>query len=1315
MKKHLYFNSKLSSTKLALVSALALISSGNLYAACSTSSGNTVNCTGTLGGTSNGALMVTPSDYSSYFTNPDANLSGKPIVGYDLHNDTFSFTNIGSMSQSLPRFSILNIGSGTTSPTIGTAPDSSTSLITGLKSAPGGYLDIYRASSNLLNYEGVDIGYTGTVNSFGSITNTSDGTNWLVTNGPKVYTEGGADNLPYRTLGVFLNGESTTLNNYGKITIKANNTSLSANLSPNLGADIYLKSGLGSAPLITDMDGKAVAAGMIFQDSSGLKYIVDTGGKLDFTGNFTAAKTTLLTDPTTSVSLGSDAYSAKIKLLQTKLNTNAGSTQISASQNQVLKTGEMVVLNNGTADSELYTVTTAGSLTGATNLTSTNGVLTLASGGVLTPTKEAMYSGNANTVTNYAYSALFPTSRAWESKSYVSSGFVTRGDDLYFIKAAGILGSTAPTHPTNVGDVLGNGKAVLTYLGSSTPWTNGTAVAVGNYVKDSKGNIYQVTGAGTLDAEAITAATTTTSINSGTATLSYVVNSVPGISKPTLYGVLGTSDSEDFYSNVRINNYNTITMANESSGGKTLAAGNAIQIKENILDARIYNAPNAIIEATATVNSATTGAGSSARVTATTHNNDLQKQEIVVDNVNTSTTGTAYTQRGVNGFANVGGDPRATQYTMAADTVNLTGIQSKSYTTTSSTNGPPTAIGSDNNSDYIELTNNGIIRTLVNYPTSDSTYGRAMSFGNQRTLLTNNFTGRILGDIAVGSSANEFTFYNAGILTGNVVITPNAGNGVSPSDGGGPTGSLKPILQTDGSYKDIATPRSEENKIVIQPVINASGGNIFSAIDNSKVGVMSGTVYVNAGGAYENGHPFKLYINPIVASGVTVKTGDTYQFAGSNISVAVGALATANSATCSDTVTIGCITKQIDADNITTNLASGDSNTGLVSWAFDTGKTNTVVATVRSASSISGLTSSASNALSALLNFDSTLGSQIQNISDETTLKKVAEQIRPEANGASQKAAIVVTDKVFGLVESRLNEIHLAGISRRTGIATGNQPEGVGFWAQGFGGRGEQDKRGSVDGYKSNALGMALGVDQLLGKGLRLGLAGSYGQSSFNNNGDNPTIRNNVDTYQGTLYASKLMNSWYFNTTLGLGYHDYSNSRTVLTNYIKGSHDAWQYSAKVDAGYPIQLKGITLAPVASLGYSRLNENSYTETGVGALAINSHDTDSLRSGLGAKAMLPILEGDVNAGIELRAVWNHEFMNTAQDSTARFVGGGSAFTTSGVTPKRDGADLGASFRLAGVMDGIQHTLLLNYDAEVKPQYINQTGSLQARFDF
>jgi uncharacterized protein with beta-barrel porin domain len=119
--------------------------------------------------------------------------------------------------------------------------------------------------------------------------------------------------------------------------------------------------------------------------------------------------------------------------------------------------------------------------------------------------------------------------------------------------------------------------------------------------------------------------------------------------------------------------------------------------------------------------------------------------------------------------------------------------------------------------------------------------------------------------------------------------------------------------------------------------------------------------------------------------------------------------------------------------------------------------------------------------------------------------------------------------------------------------------------------------------------------------------------------------------------------------------------------------------------------------------------------VGALHINSSDTDSFRSGLGAKALLPLHEGAVNAGLEVRAIWNHEFADTAQDTTASFVGGGSSFTTSGVDPARDSAYLGASLRLSGGDKDVQQSLLLSYDAEIKNQSLSHTALLQARFDF
>jgi len=595
----------------------------------------------------------------------------------------------------------------------------------------------------------------------------------------------------------------------------------------------------------------------------------------------------------------------------------------------------------------------------------------------------------------------------------------------------------------------------------------------------------------------------------------------------------------------------------------------------------------------------------------------------------------------------------------------------------------------------VTIVNDG---TITSYALGTTTYGTAMNLSNARSFVTNNLGGRVNGDISVGNQSNEFTFQNAGILTGNIVITPNAGNGT------GTTGSLVPVLQSDGSYVDVATARNVTNTVVIQPVINnGGGGNTVAAI-----GQITGGIYIASGGAASGGHPFELDVQPLVASGVTVKTGDTYQFSGSNISIATGALATPNKADGSaDT------TKQIDNTNIHV-LSSA-----LVNWAFAGNTTNNVVASLANASTISGLSGSGQVALNALMNSASGsgngAGSFVQNLVSTDDVRKAGEQLRPEINGANIQAALNVTDKVFGLVDSHLNDTHLAQLTGKSGIATGEQPNGTGVWMQGFGFRGNQDVRKSVDGYSADAYGFAIGADRLVNSNTRLGGAFSYANSSIDDKGVNNGNRTQIDSYQATLYSSMLLDNWYLNGALGLGKHNYDSKRLVLGADVNGSHEAWQYTAKVDAGRPVKVGSATFTPVASLTYSRLNQDAYTESGVGALAIRGSDTNSFRSGLGAKALIPLHEGYVKTALELRTIWNHEFGNTEQNTTANFIGGGSEFTTSGVSTARDGADLGASLRLSGSDNVMKQSLLLSYDAEIKDQYFSQTVLLQARFDF
>ena len=332
--------------------------------------------------------------------------------------------------------------------------------------------------------------------------------------------------------------------------------------------------------------------------------------------------------------------------------------------------------------------------------------------------------------------------------------------------------------------------------------------------------------------------------------------------------------------------------------------------------------------------------------------------------------------------------------------------------------------------------------------------------------------------------------------------------------------------------------------------------------------------------------------------------------------------------------------------------------------------------------------------------------------------------MRPEINGGAFEAVNKISNQVLSIIDNHLSEMMLAEVDLSPmhvatnggleGISTSAAASSKGIWVQGFGFTGEQDKRKSVDGYNVDSYGFALGADTLVSPHLRLGGALSYGQSNVEDKGVNLGNKADIDSYQAIIYGAYVVNNFYLNGSLGLAKHDFDSKRVLLGNAVKGSHNAWQYIAKVDGGIPMAMGKATFIPVASLTYSYLDEDSYTEKGLGALSVNGKNTDSFRSGLGAKAIVPFYQDEAKAALELRAIWNHEFADTAQDSTARFAAGGSSFSVNGVSPARDSANLGATLRLTGG-NAVKQTLLLSYDAEVKDQFVSHTGKLTARFDF
>jgi len=434
--------------------------------------------------------------------------------------------------------------------------------------------------------------------------------------------------------------------------------------------------------------------------------------------------------------------------------------------------------------------------------------------------------------------------------------------------------------------------------------------------------------------------------------------------------------------------------------------------------------------------------------------------------------------------------------------------------------------------------------------------------------------------------------------------------------------------------------------------------------------------------------------------------------------------------------------------NNTTGTPAVNNATGIVQFTSDdsTGDLR-LIAKVAIPNSVNASVS-ANNAVDSIMNYSggdaefNALALQIQTL-NALELKRAAERLRPENHDGAIRLVQSNVDQIFGMVDSHLFENQVEG----SGSALTYSPEdkkvsGSSVWAQGFGSGGTQDSRNNTDGYALKSSGFAFGADRLLGKNqdLRLGVLAAYSRGNIDNTGYTDNSRVDVNAYTLGLYGTQSFGDWYINGATAFSINHYTSKRLALGQVADGTHQSKQYSAKVDAGWPIQLaENFTIIPMASLNYQHINESGYTETGdslrqtgvaspyaaslqtipsidsATRLTIGNRSFDSIRSGLGAKTLFNVQEKDWNAGLELSAILTHEFGDLAQDATARFVAGGESFYSPGVELARNTVVLGGRARLTGDDDNNQITLLASYDAEFREKYFGQSLSMQLRYDF
>jgi len=237
---------------------------------------------------------------------------------------------------------------------------------------------------------------------------------------------------------------------------------------------------------------------------------------------------------------------------------------------------------------------------------------------------------------------------------------------------------------------------------------------------------------------------------------------------------------------------------------------------------------------------------------------------------------------------------------------------------------------------------------------------------------------------------------------------------------------------------------------------------------------------------------------------------------------------------------------------------------------------------------------------------------------------------------------------------------------------------GPGFWIQGLGDTSRVSSDGNASGYRYRSAGLATGVDAELAADTFAGASFSYlnGTMSLTERNDSA----NVSSPQLALYASHRSGALTLMGVVGYAWNRYQTRRTVYVGdgsaLGQAAYKGQAASAYGEAAYALPYFDGAVQPVAALQGVWLNQDAFTETGVGAASLKVADQNpySVVSYLGSRFFQPL---GTSARLELRALWAHEFGNTPLAINASMVGASTpaSFGATGAAPSRDAAVLGA----------------------------------------
>jgi outer membrane autotransporter protein len=277
-----------------------------------------------------------------------------------------------------------------------------------------------------------------------------------------------------------------------------------------------------------------------------------------------------------------------------------------------------------------------------------------------------------------------------------------------------------------------------------------------------------------------------------------------------------------------------------------------------------------------------------------------------------------------------------------------------------------------------------------------------------------------------------------------------------------------------------------------------------------------------------------------------------------------------------------------------------------------------------------------------------------------------------------------------------------------------------GVWMRGYGSTASAPATANTAPYNENGAGLIVGADTPINDRLVAGVAVNIATDKANVTGGGFNLS---DSYQGSAYAQYHMDdNWYINGIAGFSWQTYSSARVVqlvTPSTANASYDGQGYRAYGETGYVLRPQWLSdqsfvVTPLVGIGYLHAHTSAFTETGSpAALSLQAGDSNSLATDLGFRANLTWRVGDSVFRPEIRASWEHEWLDAAGTIHSAFVASpGNVMTATGNAFSRESFIGGAGMTTA-VTSSTQ--LFIDFDAKVNGGYVANVISGGARIDF